>query len=264
MMSSLAEMKYSRFHKKYVRCEQAFSLLEIIVATTVFVLISALLFSTFTKVRGAALSTQCQANLKQIGGALHQYIFDNDGQFPPTRLQDAVDRNGNRIPAADLFTQLEDYIKRPVFPIERYEDAGVWWCPADYKVRKPSQAADSYGVVMAFGSNKAAPLTYDGKENLSYDPRYRYLHLVGEPSRIIYIIEFMKLSSVARLTGQVNQGAWPMRSGSAQEPSASDDNRIDFTRHNGHTNALFLDGSIRKLVVEDLLGTGDQFLEPTY
>ncbi len=242
-----------------------FTVPELLIVMSILAVLMMVLFPVMRATREAGLAVKCTGNLKQIGTALHTYMADRQGRFPPTRLQHyAHSTTGARTPVAELYHQLKAYLPAPPSKVTDYAQAGAWWCPAD-RVRPPQMAADSYGIVMAFGGSKAMKATWDGKSNGSYDARYDFLRSAEKPlSELIYMIEFIKIGS-GRLSGTVDMDAWPVKQGSSHMgPSPSELNRIDFTRHGGVANALFLDGGVRRLKMDDLLGSENRYLDPKH
>lgn len=71
----------------------AFSLIEILTCLSILSLLSILLGLAFTHYSQRAISTQCVANLRQIGVAFFAYSGDHEGKIPP-RIQPDPDNPG--------------------------------------------------------------------------------------------------------------------------------------------------------------------------
>jgi prepilin-type processing-associated H-X9-DG protein len=63
-------------------CAVGFTLTEILIALAIVMILAAISFTVFARVRENARSAVCQNNLKQIALAVQQYTSDNDGRFP--------------------------------------------------------------------------------------------------------------------------------------------------------------------------------------
>lgn len=59
-----------------------FTLIELLVVIAIILLLAAILFPVFGRVRENARRTACQSNLKQLGLAFAQYAHDYDGRMP--------------------------------------------------------------------------------------------------------------------------------------------------------------------------------------
>ncbi len=61
---------------------KGFTLVELLIVVAIIAIVAAILFPVFQNVREGARRTSCEANLKQIGLALTEYIQDSD-EFAP-------------------------------------------------------------------------------------------------------------------------------------------------------------------------------------
>lgn len=61
-----------------MRQSRAFTLIELLVVIAIVMLLAAILFPAFNRVRDGGRRSACQSNLKQIGMGLLQYTQDND------------------------------------------------------------------------------------------------------------------------------------------------------------------------------------------
>ncbi|CAN5345690.1 hypothetical protein BH11ARM1_BH11ARM1_00590 [soil metagenome] len=61
---------------------RAFTLVEVLVVAVILVILAALLFPVFSKVKRQAKSITCLSNLRQVGVATQLYKSDNDDNYP--------------------------------------------------------------------------------------------------------------------------------------------------------------------------------------
>lgn len=71
-------------HQRDIRGVRGFTLIELLVTLGIVVVLAALVFTSFSKIKESGQRSKCAANLKQIGIAATQYAADNNGAYPYT------------------------------------------------------------------------------------------------------------------------------------------------------------------------------------
>lgn len=240
--------------------------LELLICVGIVIVIASLLFPLLSSAAQRAKGVKCAANLRSIGVAIHQYIADHNGFFPPARERSVADSAGNRTLSPFLCWTLSAYIPNPEATLARpgatCSMAGVWWCPGDNdpEMRPVPWAKVSYSFNYKMGGDSSVPTTWSGAANPNYDAKYAKLIAVGNASRLIYAIDHVYPSVISRqnyFTGT----SWPLKSGSPPVLPPNTLALVDFKRH-GPANALFVDGSVRPMGYDDLVGTGDLYVMP--
>jgi prepilin-type N-terminal cleavage/methylation domain-containing protein/prepilin-type processing-associated H-X9-DG protein len=109
-----------------------FTLIELLVVVAVIAILAALLFPVFARARERARVVACLSNLKQIGGALHEYLGDWDDTYPS--FESSIEKR--RIFIADgCYSQISDCLlnvglwKRQLFPYTGSKE--VFLCPSN-------------------------------------------------------------------------------------------------------------------------------------
>lgn len=71
---------------------KGFTLIELLVVIAIIAILAAILFPVFARVRKAAMNSDCQSNLKQIGGSFKMYLSEWQDCYP---YQNPNERFGN-------------------------------------------------------------------------------------------------------------------------------------------------------------------------
>lgn len=234
---------------------RAFSLLELLAALAIVAILAAIFLPIVRSVANASNNTKCVGNLRAIGGALHAYLLDHNGEYPPGRNRPVGER---RTPAEGLrayisFVSSGDQVK------ERSQ-VGPWFCPSD-KDRPMSLSSRSYAPHSRLGGEDR---TADN-ESPKWQPWWSKPSAAPRSGQLIYLIDHNLQRVPLSSSGMFSEKSWPLPAGSSLQPPGpqSDESIVDFDRHQGHANALFVDGSVRPLTFSDLRGTRWLYIDPT-
>ncbi len=128
-------------------CRQlAFTLLEILVATSIVAILAAALIPSLRSMSSRAESTRCLGHLRALGVAMSQYLGDNAMTLP--LLAAARASTSEEVPVID--TVLAPYI----------QDMKVFKCPSDASLAQKS--GTSYFYNSALGGQPVASLNFLG------------------------------------------------------------------------------------------------------
>jgi len=232
---------------------QAFSLLEMLAALAILVILGAILVPAVQTMRSASDNAKCIGNLRAIGGALHAYILDHNGEYPPGRLRPVGER---RYPSEAL----SNYISCLSSGVTERREVGPWFCPSD-RERPMSLSARSYAPHSRLGAEDRTP----DNAAPAWQPWWSKPSAAARSGQLIYLIDHNLQRIPLSTSGYFSEKSWPLPTGSTLPPPApgSETSMVDFQRHHGHANALFVDGSVRSLTFEDLKETRWRYIDPT-
>lgn len=199
--------------------KRAFSLVELLTVISIIGALAAILTPVVGKARASARSTQCIANMRQIGAAMLLYAHDNKDRLPAPG-----DPEGSQ--SATWIAALHPYTGAPfptgAGPIAVASVNPIFVCPewsfveaADFdKVRSYAMWAESDGAGPDW-------------------TRQRTISEIRDPSKALLLIEHDDTA----FTG--SSAAWREGGDYLSTPDAR-----GATRHHAHANYLFLDGHV--------------------
>lgn len=80
---------------KRARCEEAFTILEILVVVTLLAILAALLVAGVSAVQRMGDRARCASNLRNLGSIIHLYAADQDGDLVPSLNRRAGSTSGD-------------------------------------------------------------------------------------------------------------------------------------------------------------------------
>lgn len=210
---------------------KAFTLIELLVVIAIIVILAAILFPVFARVRENARRTNCASNEKQQALGLMQYAQDYDERLPISSYRNR-DADNNVI--GFWFEMIEPYVK----------NTQIFRCPSAN--RTPGGAPPR-----AYSSNYALPGIGDTAAKVVM-ANYNGLHLsqVKEPSRTWMIVESCYRNPTDDLYKNNGYGFHWVRfeniaTGNGPEQGVSADHYFNHEVHLGGSNVAFVDGHVK-------------------
>lgn len=201
---------------------RGFTLVELLVVVTIIIVLAAISFMSFSKIRDGTRRAASLANLRQLGVGMTTFVAENNGFLPLSRS------GAGYWPAA----------------LHPYLGSGVFLRPASKNVpASPSEPEGYFGGVSALtsegqpirwnyiinGGHSALPFSEDPKNNVHHIRGYaRSYSSIEQAQRTVFMAEG-------------KEGNWWFNA-----EAKSDSVRI-YRWKNGTSNVLFGDGSTRNL-----------------
>ena len=101
----------------------AFTLVELLVVIAIIVILAALAFPITTSMIERGNTTKCVNNLRQIGGAIGQYMLENEGYLPYSASYKYGATSGDFTPRR---SHPPPRFRRQHGPAARQADSGIW------------------------------------------------------------------------------------------------------------------------------------------
>lgn len=207
--------------------QKGFTLLEMLAAIAVVVLLAALLFPAFGKIRGQQKAATCASNLRQIGLLVYQYAGENNGQLPAS-----YDGSAPLTMASLWYCKLADLAGMQRTPWYIGTGSGserIFLCPSTPERGKQGVSNND----ISYGWNYLGLTLRDSDAN-PYGMATT-LASVAQPARTIMVAD-------SNESGNPN----------FYYVISSRDFRPD-CRHSGRANVLFVDGHVELMQRDDLI-----------
>lgn len=195
---------------------QAFTIVEVLVVVAIVAILAALAFPALGTATAKARSSECQANLRQLGVGIQLFTSDNNGFLPPTRddqQQFTAITNGGTS-GAHWNQAISDYLgKKDAGVTEKYTEAlGCPSWPDDPSYNPARTWIWGYGMNNNPLDDRSHSVWSDGAVRLS---------AITLPSKRVLLAD---------------SSDWHL-SRSTRAPE----------RHDSHANALFFDGHVEAI-----------------
>jgi len=199
---------------KRMLLKRGFTLIEILTVLAIIAILSAMLFSVFSRVRANGHSAVCQNNLRQIYFALRQYTDDNDGNFPLYKNLDG----DSWVSSLEVYIKEDQVFKCPSVPFLESDFSAEGRA---YMSEKTTYYYNKWRLnVFKYPGFPTKGIKANNEVALPYDPSKIWVNFCRNlPNRAVFIY-----SSCKRTMTTANA-----------------------TMHFGGTNVSFLDGHIRWL-----------------
>jgi prepilin-type N-terminal cleavage/methylation domain-containing protein/prepilin-type processing-associated H-X9-DG protein len=224
---------------------RGFTLIELLVVIAIIALLMGILLPALGRAKKQGQAVRCQANLKQIGLAMHAYAADYDYRVPRAELR----------PGIEIYTGIDmrwpvlfmPYLGAAAQGVENYYEVDIFDCPSyPLKEQTVDYCTNAFnlegGMTEFFGFSPLDDFPRSG--STVYMADYAY---IPEASQIKIILEDdtadqMKIKMQSLDVWHTNH-----------LPSGSDDTRrVARERHGKNTNVLFVDGHAGKINSMDM------------
>jgi prepilin-type processing-associated H-X9-DG protein/prepilin-type N-terminal cleavage/methylation domain-containing protein len=228
------------------RANSAFTLVELSVVIAIIGILTALLLTTISKVKGRAYQIQCINNVHQLGLALHTFVQENH-EYP---LNTNVEVNKGE--HSEHYSNWTEALSYEALGIPKSEFAyftnGVWNCPTA-RWNKNQGSLNSMNIWFSYGYNylglnspgKNEATGLGGQTTTIYGP---LAPPVGE-SAVVAPADMIAIGDAFDSAPSLQRGSWDFAQQVGNPPA----------RHQGKANVVFCDGHVEsptlKFLFED-------------
>ena len=253
------------------RVSRGFTLIELLVVIALIAILAAILFPVFARARENARRSSCQSNLKQIGLGLLQYNQDFDERVAPhdNAIANYVGPNGsisNPPGEGTWYMFIHPYVKStqifncPSEPVSTNAPAytgqflrgmhyGYNYRPYTFATGSPTGFATTGGI-----TSPCSPATSCGTDLSILQAGGAYLganmSAIENPVGTIWVVDTTNKDNKSNNSFIASPGSGAAGANSSEWVS---------NRHLETVNCLFLDGHVKAMKKEAIIGTGDQW-----
>jgi prepilin-type N-terminal cleavage/methylation domain-containing protein/prepilin-type processing-associated H-X9-DG protein len=218
--------------------QRGFTLIELLVVIAIIAILAAILFPVFARAREKARQASCESNLKQQGLALNMYTSDYDERLPTITTPCAGTNADGSAKTAEssisVCARINPYIK----------NWQIWNCPSAGSFGCDNGSIPHHNVNTDITAGRLPgnfQLTYGYVEDMLIwgrkEAQYQYPAETVAAGDSSGLINWMRLAcstvQVCSITGGGQCGNFQ---------TVMNDS---YTRHNGGSNVLFLDGHVK-------------------
>jgi prepilin-type N-terminal cleavage/methylation domain-containing protein/prepilin-type processing-associated H-X9-DG protein len=207
----------------------AFTLMELLAALAIMAILVAFLYPAIMSAADRSKSAKCLSNLKQLGTAIMSYTADNNGWMPAPK-DNPYSGSGER-----WVTLVKPYVG------EQKGRNSILCCPAE-KNQPPDDLAGQWHYL------RTDAAVYSGDVPAPRRNLRRPLVTLQKPSQTLILVD----GTVWQFPYSTASGlGWTTARVDLQKSEVTESVNLDFHRHKGIMNALYMDGHVSSIPWKD-------------